>query len=256
MTTGGVTSGGTTTGGSGSSSGGNSGLGCAGKTYKLCEDFEAGDGTTLPAGWTRKRGYGAESPDDQVISTEEFRSGAKALMSTSDTKGISRIEKSLASLGATATKHWGRVFYKVKVPAGVTPSAYFHVTFVGLFGASENRVVDTVQEPGNTPGYSMKHQWLYNNPNDQGGKDTAYDWEFDDQWHCAEWFVDVSTKSYRFFHDAEEVDELAFTGQEAQMSAYTSILVGATHYQDEAVLRPFVMWIDDLAINDTQVGCQ
>ncbi len=231
-------------------SGGALSAGCAGKNYKLCEDFETGTVGSAPTGWTRFNGYGTASAQDQTLSTEQFHAGAQALKSISGKKGVSRVQKSLSSLGATATKHWGRIFYKVQVP---TPSVnfYLHVTFVSLMGASENRIVDTVQQSN-----SAKHQWLFNNPNDQGGKASAYDWTYDAGWHCAEWYVDVGTKSYRFFSDSSEVQALTFVGQDNQMSNYTSIIVGATHYQDGALPTPFVIWFDDLAVDDARVGCQ
>jgi hypothetical protein len=257
----GQTGGAAPTGGTASSggSGGSGGVGgasggsspCAGKTYKLCEDFEGGDGTTLPAGWTSFKGYGDASPQDQTITSAQFHSGAKALQSNSAQKGISRIQKDLAALGATASKHWGRIFYKVKSPAAKNPSNVLHVTFLSLMGTTENRVVDIVEQQN-----SNVHQWLFNNPNDQGGKASSYDWTFDGDWHCAEWFVDVGAKSYRFFSDAEEVEQLAFTGQDNQMSDYKSIIVGATHYQSDTLSEPFVVWFDDLAIDDAQVGCK
>jgi len=250
--TAGSTAGGSSNGGAGGS-GGTSGGGspCAGKTYKLCEDFEGGSETTLPTGWTSFKGYGTASPQDQTITSTQFHTGAKALQSNSAQKGISRIQKDLTPLGATASKHWGRVFYKVKSPAAKNPSNVLHVTFVSLMGTTENRVVDIVEQQN-----SNVHQWLFNNPNDQGGKASAYNWTFDGDWHCAEWFVDVGAKSYRFFSDAKEVTELAFTGVDNQMSDYKSIIVGATHYQSDTLSEPFVMWFDDLAIDDAQIGCK
>jgi hypothetical protein len=124
-----------------------------------------------------------------------------------------------------------------------------HVTFVGLMGTGENRVVDIVENSQGT------HQWLYNNPDDQGGLSSSYDWKFDADWHCAEWFVDVGAKSYRFFSDSAEVKSIGFTNKgDAQMSSYGSIIVGAEFYQMPPT--PFVMWFDDLAIDDNQIGCQ
>jgi len=248
----GAASGGAASGGAGGSGGTSSGSSpCSGKSYKLCEDFEGGSDTMLPAGWTSFKGYGTASPQDQTVSSTQFHTGTKALQSNSAQKGISRIQKDLTPLGATASKHWGRVFYKVKSPAAKNPSNVLHVTFVSLMGTTENRVVDIVEQQN-----SNVHQWLFNNPNDQGGKASSYNWTFDADWHCAEWFVDVGAKSYRFFSDAKEVTELAFTGVDNQMSDYKSIIVGATHYQSDTLSEPFVMWFDDLAIDDAQIGCK
>ena len=126
---------------------------------------------------------------------------------------------------------------------------YFHTTMVALEATVENRVVDSVQSPDGT------HQWIYNVPDDSCCTGSTYDWTFDANWHCAEWYVDVSTKSYRFFTDSTEVTSLAFTNNaNAKMSSYTAIVVGSIFYQTPP--SPFVLWLDDLAIDDTQIGCR
>ncbi|HEX2872193.1 MAG TPA: hypothetical protein VHP33_13070 [Polyangiaceae bacterium] len=243
---GGSSSGGSGGGGGNAGSGGSSSGAC---THKLCEDFESGATGALSDGWTKFKGYGAGAATDVGLAGDAFRSGKQSLKSSSMATGQTRAQRSLSALGATASKHWGRIFYKVQSPATKPSSGVLHVTFVGLMGNSENRVVDIVE---NTQG---KHQWLYNNPDDAGGLGSAYDWTFDDAWHCAEWFVDVGTKSYKFFSDSKEVPSIGFTGKnDAQMSDYKSIIVGAEFYQMPPT--PFVMWFDDLAIDDNQIGCQ
>jgi hypothetical protein len=247
----GAPSGGTpATGGGGA--GGSSAMGgsaCAGKTYKLCEDFESGQIGGLPKNWTELDGYGPGSVTDVALSGEQFHSGKLALESNTQATGQTRAQHSLADLGATASKHWGRIFYRVDSPAAKPDSGVLHVTFVGLMGTGENRVVDIVEDD------QGKHQWLYNNPDDKGSLGSGYDWSFDAEWHCAEWFVDVGAKSYRFFHDSEEVPAIGFTGKaDAQMSSYGSVIVGAEFYQVPP--KPFVVWFDDLAIDDNRVGCQ
>jgi hypothetical protein len=223
--------------------------GCTGKAYKLCEDFESGSSGALPTGWTKFKGYGAGSAQDAVLATDQFHSGKMALKSNSMATGQGRIQKSLSALGATAAKHWGRVFYKVQSPATKPNSGVLHVTFLGLSGSGENRVVDIVEDS------KGKHQWLYNNPDDKGSLGSSYDWTFDAEWHCAEWRVDVAAKSYQFFSDSQEVKSIGFTGKnDAEMSNYTTVIVGSTFYQSPPA--PFVMWFDDLAIDDNQIGCQ
>ena len=235
--------------GGGGAAVGGSGAGCAGKNYKLCEDFETGTDAAFPAGWTKFKGYGAGAASDIAMATDKFHSGKASVKSSSMATGQTRIQKSIASLGPTASKHWGRIFYRVESPAVKPSSGVLHVTFVGLMGTGENRVVDTVEDS------QGKHQWLYNNPDDTGSLGSSYDWMFDDAWHCAEWNVDVGAKSYRFFTDSAEVKQIGFTGKnDAQMSDYSSIIVGAEFYQMPPT--PFVMWFDDLAIDDNQIGCQ
>jgi hypothetical protein len=118
-----------------------------------------------------------------------------------------------------------------------------------LMGTTENRIVDTVEQSNGT------HQWLFNLPDDSCCTSSSYNWSFDNAWHCAEWFVNVTAQSYRFFTDGSEVTQLAFTGRsDAKMSNYTALAVGAIFYQTPP--SPFTIWFDDLAIDDNQIGCQ
>jgi hypothetical protein len=245
--------------GSGAAAAGGSGAavgtgGAAGTTtsacaYKLCESFESGAVGALPTGWTAYNGYGGDAMKGVTLANDQAHSGAMSLKSSSVTPGEERIQKSLAALGATATKHWGRIFFKVQSPAPKTSGGtYFHTTMVALEGTTENRIVDSVQNPAGA------HQWIYNVPDDSCCTGSTYDWTFDASWHCAEWYVDVSTNSYRFFTDSKEVTSLAFTNNaNAKISSYTAIVVGSIFYQTPP--SPFVLWLDDLAINDAHIGC-
>ncbi len=229
----------------GGSGGGSAATGCAGATYKLCEDFETGTIGAAPTGWTALPAWGTGAIG---LASDQFRSGSKALKSDSAATGQPRIQKSIASLGALGGKHWGRIFYKVKTPAP-RPNTYYHVTFVALReGTNESRVVDTVQAP------SGMIQFLYNLPNDSCCTGSSYDWAFDDKWHCAEWNVDAAAKSYRFFLDGVEIASIGFTNKDAAMlTTFTSVGVGNIFYQ--APSSAFVTWFDDLALDDTKIGC-
>ncbi len=236
--------------------------GCAGKSYKLCEDFETGTAGSLGPGWTQFAGYGAAGPTDVALANDAAHSGKMSLKSDSINRGQARAQKSLSSIGATASNHWGRIFYKVQEPAPkplkTATNTVIHITWTSLIGPSgENRVVDIVEN------MAGMHQWLFNIPSDGCCTSSAYNWTFDppdggSSWHCAEWWVDVATNSYRFFSDSSEVTSLAFSGNtKSTMSDYTAIVVGATWYQQAGTITtPFVIWFDDLAIDDNRVGCQ
>ena len=231
-------------------SGGSPTSACAGKPYKLCEDFETGTAGAIPTGWTSLNGYGTDGTRGVGLATDQFHSGAMALKSSSMAPGQQRVQRSLSALGATATKHWGRIFYKVISPSPKPANGQvIHVTMTALMGTTENRIVDTVEQSNGT------HQWLFNIPDDSCCTGSSYNWSFDNAWHCAEWYVDVSAQAYRFFSDGMEVTQIGFTGKSgARMSSYTSLGVGAIFYQNPP--SPFTIWFDDLAIDDSQIGCQ
>jgi hypothetical protein len=221
--------------------------GCAGKTYKLCEDFESGTVGMIPTGWTALQGY-APMRGGTVLANDAAHSGAMALKSAGTSTGLDRVQRALASLGPTATKHWGRLFYKVGTPTPKPNAGVIHITMAALEGTTENRVVDVVVAMNGT------HQWLFNIPDDSCCAGSPYNWTFENTWHCAEWNIDVATSSFRFFSDGQEVTQLAFTGKTgARMSNYKSIGLGTIYYQ--APPAPIVMWFDDLAIDDNRIGC-
>jgi hypothetical protein len=221
--------------------------GCAGKPYKLCEDFESGTVGMIPTGWTALQGY-APMRGGTVLANDAAHSGSMSLKSDGMSTGLDRVQRALASIGATATKHWGRLFYKVGTPLPKPTSGVIHITMGALEGTTENRVVDTVVATNGT------HQWLFNIPDDSCCAGSPYNWTFEDTWHCAEWNIDVSTSSFRFFSDGQEVTALTFTGKTgARMSQYKSIGLGTIYYQMPPAR--IVMWFDDLAIDDNRIGC-
>jgi hypothetical protein len=233
----------------GSSATGGATSGCASKTYKLCDDFESGTVGGFPTGWTALNGFGTDAMRGVGLANDQAHSGAMALKSSSMVAGEQRVQRSLSALGATAAKHWGRIFYKVVSPPPMPASGIIHATLVVLQGTTENRIVDTVEQSNGA------HNWLFGLPDDSCCTSSTYGWSFDTDWHCAEWYVDVSTQSYRFFSDGSEVTTIGFTGNAAaKMSTYTSLGLGAFFYQ--AAQSPFTIWFDDLAIDDNQIGCQ
>jgi hypothetical protein len=247
------TEGGTTVGTEGGTAGGDGGAagGCAGKTYKLCEDFESGTVGGLPTGWTVLKGFGGGGTIG--LANDQAHSGTMSLKSDAATTGQNRVQKSLMALGPTATNHWGRIFYRVNTPEPKPNSNVLHITLTALEGSTENRVVDTVV---NTAG---NHQWLFNIPDDSCCTISDYNWTFENAWHCAEWNVDVATESFQFYTDGVKVPALSFTKaslgtKNPQMSDYTSVGVGTIFYQVPP--NPVVVWFDDLAIDDNQIGCR
>src|SRR5450432_215215 len=250
--TGGTGVGGSTGGsGAGGSGAGGSAPGTGGSSRGGATGGRAG---TTGAGGTGVTG--AAGPTDVALATDAPHSGTMSLKSDSMNRGQQRAQRSLTALGATAYLHWGRIFYKVQQPSPVVQktatNTVMHMTWTSMVGPKgENRIVDIVENMAGS------HQWLFNLPSDGCCTSSAYNWKFDANWHCAEWWVDVANNAYRFFSDSTEVTALAFSGKtNSTMSDYTSVVVGATWYQQNGtILSPFVIWFDDLAIDDNRIGC-
>jgi hypothetical protein len=222
-------------------------VGCAGTSYTLCEDFESASAGTAPGGWTLKSGWGSNGSVSPTVQTAQAHRGTKALESRSDVPGQARLQKALS--GAVAQAHWGRLFYKVQTPVPLKQGGgYLHLTFAAVQGADEGRVVDTVEDP------SGRHQFLFNVPDDSCCSGSSYDWTFDDRWHCAEWYVNASTQSYRFFVDGAEVTSIAFSNRSgSKLSTLSAVTIGSMFYVQPSAA--FTSWIDDVAIASQQIGC-
>ena len=225
--------------------------GCAGKTYKVCEDFESANVGALPSGWTYS--YDMQSNRPAVV-TDQFHSGTRSLRSANLAVGQARIAKSLTSLGATAGKHWGRIFYRVKSPPTLpTGGGVLHDTMVALTRASmsfeEWRVVDTIVNS------SGKHVFALNVPNDLCCGETGYDYaSYDGKWHCAEWYIDVPAQEYRFFFDGTDL-KVPAKPSGGQVQQITQVVLGWVSYQTTGA--PYNQaWLDDLAIDDNRIGCE
>lgn len=243
---------------------------CASGTYLLCEDFEGTAVGQIPAGWNTLGEPVAVTDTHAVSGTHSLECGPQ-------NDGARRIWRDTSSLPTT---HWGRVRFKVKLPV---PDAFVHSTIVEFKGTSpidgahpDYRVVDTVKEQiqGFTNNGDGNHyQFLYNvQPYaDRGetGRGGGYDRKFDDQWHCAEWYIDSAEQAYRFFFDGEELEELAIhngsgvydgphEGQDEDDTTeipdvFDEVSVGWTNYQSAP--PGFTAWIDDFAIATERVTC-
>lgn len=227
---------------------------CAAGSALLCEDFEKAAVGATPAGWSRQ--------GSAQVTDEERARGVRALRARTPqnvTYSVNRIARGLTIPGT----HWGRVYYKVALPAPRPPSGVLHATFVALYGtmpgggAAEWRVVDTV-----LAAFNNKHSYIWNvQPQNarEFAKGTGFNWSFDGKWHCVEWFVDEANQAFRLYLDGGDTPVLSFSNGAGNYNGsqipktFSGIRVGVTHYQN--VRTGFVVTVDELAIDGKRVGC-
>jgi hypothetical protein len=234
---------------------------CDEGTYILCEDFEGTANGAVPSGWT-KHGDPVSVADDQAAS------GTRSLKIGPTDNGERRIWHDAKTIPTT---HWGRVRYKVKLPV---PDAFVHSTIVTFSGKSpkpdmlnlEVRVVDTVKESKegwNNDGNGSHYQVLYNvqpQGRDEFGHGSSYNWKFDDQWHCAEWYIDSAQQAYKFFLDGIEIKEVEFSNGAGKYDdsevpkQWDEIRLGWNNYQSAP--PGFTAWIDDFALATQRIPCE
>ena len=222
--------------------------------FLLYENFEEAAPGQIPRGWQKT---GSVS-----VVADTFHTGRQCLRIDAAANGPRRITVKGDAVAALGGQHWGRLYFKVQLPAPEAATGVIHSTLVAGSAKSpidkdaiEVRVVDTVM------GQKGMYQYLYNvQPSKRGefGKGSSYKWKYSDQWTLAEWFVDHATQTYRLFINGEEVNEVAFTKGAGNFKdseipdVFESLSFGWNNYQQAGA--GFVAWIDDIALAKDRVG--
>ncbi len=222
--------------------------------FLLYEDFEATAAGQIPKGYTKT---GAVSVVEDVA-----HSGKRSLRMDAAANGPRRITVKGAALPLLGGQHWGRLYFKVQLPAPEPAGGVIHSTLVSGSAQSplhkdpiEVRVLDTVL------GSQGTHQWIYNvqpSKRPEFGKGSSYKAKYTDQWTLAEWSVDHATQTYRLFINGEEVKEVAFSKGAGKFEGaeipevFESLSFGWNNYQNAG--KGFVAWIDDIALGKDRIG--
>jgi hypothetical protein len=229
------------------------------KTAKLVifEDFESTAPGQIPKGFTKKGSC-------EVVA-EGAHSGMHCLKLDAAAKGMRGLEKSGPEIAALGGTHWGRMYFKVQLPTPAPVGNGAHTTMVaGSAQSPSEKDPIEVRMMGLSVGKDNFH-WLYNVQPRKGrkefGANSRQAQKFSDQWTLAEWFVDNTTQSYRYFINGQELTDLSFKKGEGKYegaeipAAFESLSFGWCNYQP--VADPgVVVWIDDLAVGKDRIGDQ
>ena len=228
----------------------------------LSEDFESTQVGQIPAGFTKS---GAVGVVDDVA-----HSGKHSLRMEAAEKGGRKITKSGPEIAAIGGEHWGRLYYKVKlpVPLPVIPegktSGIIHSTLVSGTAASPLGTDSIEVRPlGHISKADGTFNYLYNVQPKGGRAEFAFGaksrTKYTDDWVLVEWYVSYETQAYRFFIDGKEIPEMAknqgagnFAGLEIP-KVFESLSFGWTNYQ-AAQGEGFTAWMDDIAIGKERLG--
>ncbi|HEY3495909.1 MAG TPA: hypothetical protein VGK73_14525, partial [Polyangiaceae bacterium] len=230
------------------------GGGCAGRDLLLCEDFETTEVGDIPDGWER-HGSLVNVDDDDA------HGGERSLKLDPAANSERRIYHDARLLGSA---HWGRIFYKVDADV---PDAFVHATMVSLIGdgptngRSDYRPIDTIKQAVDTPNVGGRHNFIFNVQiigSSEFGTETDYEYEFDGEWHCAEYHIQASNQSYELFLDGESI--LSIENGPGNYDdtdipdEFEELRVGWINYQNAP--PGFTAWIDDIAFDDQRIGCE
>ena len=225
------------------------------KRFLIYEDFERVAPGKIPKGY-QKRGAVA-------VAQDAAHSGRRSLRIEAATRGPRRITLKGPAVAALGGTHWGRLYFRVQLPAPDAPSnGVIHSTLVAGTAQSplhhdpiEVRPLDTIMGRTGTFGY------LYNvqprrRPEFANGGGRGQKWT--DQWTLAEWYVDHATQAYRLFINLREVKDIAFKKGAGQFKGaeipevFESLSFGWYNYQPAG--KGFVVWIDDIALAKERIG--
>ncbi len=222
----------------------------------LMEDFESTAAGEVPKGYTKQ---GAVGVVDDVA-----HSGKHSLRMDAAVNGPRRIttkSEALAQLGGT---HWGRLYFKVQLPAPECASGVIHSTIVSAVGKSplhddeiEFRPLDTILGTKGT--YSYIYNVQPHSKRAEFAHSSASKWKFTDEWTLAEWYVDHATQCYRLWINGAEVKDVAFMKgpknyENSEIPAVMeSMTFGWWNYQ-QAGPKGFTAWIDDIALSKDRLG--
>ena len=225
----------------------------------LAEDFESTAVGAIPAGYTKK---GAVGVVDDVAHT-----GKHALRIEAAINGAREIIKTGEEITALGGQHWGRLFFKVQLPASQPlEGKIVHSTMVeGTAESPLDKQPIQVRVLGTLVNSKGTFDYLYNVQPLKGRKEFATSspsvYHYSDSWTLAEWYVDYATQTYRFFVDGQELAGIGFHKGEGNFTkaeilpACTSVAFGWCNYQPVAS-GGFVAWIDDIVLSKERIGAQ
>ena len=225
----------------------------------LSENFETTPVGEIPKGFTKN---GAVGVVDDVA-----HSGKHSLRMEAATNGARRITLKGDVVTALGGEHWGRLYFKVKMPAPLPndPTKQFAVIHSTLVAGSaqspqfkdpiEVRVLDTmIQSNG-------MMEYIYNvqpKKRPEFANGSGWKYKYTDEWTLAEWHVDSATQTYRLYINGEEIKGASFSKgagnfEKAEIPAvFESLSFGWNNYQKAD--PGFVAWIDDIALSKERIG--
>lgn len=221
----------------------------------FAEDFELTAPGQIPRGFQKQGELG--------VAEDAANRGRRSLKIEPKTNGPRRITTDADVLKQLGGSHWGRLFYRVALPAPECKSGVIHSTIVSARGLSplhndkiEFRPVDTIL------GTKQTHSYIWN-VQPHGGRaefasGSASKFKFSDKWTLVEWHVDHATQTWRLFVEGEEVKDASFSKgagkfEKAEIpAAMESMSFGWWNYQ--AAGEGFTVWIDDIALSKERIG--
>jgi hypothetical protein len=228
----------------------------------LSEDFDSTAVGQIPKGFGSKGAI--------AVADDAAHSGKQSLKISPAEKGARVITLNQAQANALGSEHWGRLYYKVKLPSplpvpppGKTTGG-IHSTIISANGISPlaNDKIET-RLAGTSTNMTGAFKYLFNVQPRGGRKEFGVSAkepsQYSDQWTLIEWHSDYANQAYQFFVNGKEIPELSlhkgagnYEGIEIPKN-YDDMAIGWLNYQP-ASGEGFTVWIDDLVLAKKQIG--
>ena len=246
--------GGSNSAGAGGTAAGGAPGGCA--TALFCDDFESYTGTP-GAPWTVKK----NAQGNVIIDGAQHQSGSKAVKFTT-----------------TGTMAYQQAYIDITKPFPVASNAFYGRMMIYATKAANDGVHWTMiqgEGPATSQGitradvrYGGQTQQALMANYDTTGKASDC-WQHSQtkmpqgKWACMEWYFEGATNTQKFWLDGKAIDDLTVVGQgqgcvsdgtagKWYFPSFEHLSLGWESYQTD---DPREVWIDDVAISTTQIGC-
>ncbi len=222
----------------------------------LQETFELAAPGQIPDGW--------QKTGEVAVAEDQAHTGRRSLRIEAAKNGPRRITFKGDILKQLGGQHWGRLYFRIKLPTAVPSAGVIHSTLVSGTATSplakdpiEVRPLDTILTTQGSYGF------IYNvqpQKRPEFGKGSPSKFKFSEQWTLAEWYVDFATQTYRLFINGEEIKEIAFMKGAGKFEnseipeSFETMSFGWNNYQ--AAEPGFTAWIDDIALAKDRIGAR
>jgi hypothetical protein len=187
-----------------------------------------------------------------AVSTMDKARGNQSLQIMVGTMNNQRgfLHKTAAQLGALATKHYGRIFFKFENP----PTKFVHWDFFhggGPYGGGTNDVRWGFTGTGT-------FTYLFNVQTSAGPEfgNNAPDKLVVDTWICGEWLLDSTVAGggeADYWLNGTEVPSLHRTGTMAEIPVFTEFGIGWELYNSTDTAS--IVYIDEVVFDSARIGC-
>jgi hypothetical protein len=231
---------------------------CARSGLLFCEDFEA-----LPIGAATSSAWTTESAMGQLTIDATHARGQHALELAINGNGRARLQKSLALPSNSA---WGTMH--AWVSGFPTAPDYAHYTLVELAGSGNTSLIRPIGGQYAPAGGATNPAGSFWGIGSDGG--ATGDWcnwrrtapSVGGQWVCLEFHLDASNNAIDVYVDGVAKPELSVTrtnhgGNQVDLvfPTFDRIWFGWWLYQTNPTPSTYNVWLDDIALGTSRLGC-